>query len=114
MRLRVSHQQSQFWPILARFMGYYSPLLGPGAISMIDDPRGVRLRVSHQNSQFWPILARLMSYYSRFWCPRVIFMVAKLQGALTCRSLILNVLVDPGPFYVLLVTVLGSRSDFHN
>ena len=34
MRLRVGHQQSQFWPILARFLDYYSPFWGPKAISM--------------------------------------------------------------------------------
>ena len=35
MRLRVGHQHSQFWPILARFMDYYSPFWGPKAISMV-------------------------------------------------------------------------------
>ena len=40
MRLRVNHQLSQFWPILARFMDYYSLFWGPGVISTIDEPRG--------------------------------------------------------------------------
>ena len=40
MRLRVGHQHSQFWPILARFMDYYSLFWGPGVISTIDEPRG--------------------------------------------------------------------------
>src|SRR3954467_15455257 len=35
VRLRVGHQHSQFWPILARFMDYCSLFWGPGAISMI-------------------------------------------------------------------------------
>ena len=39
-RLRVGHQHSQFWPILVRFMHYYSVFWGPRAISTIDDPRG--------------------------------------------------------------------------
>ena len=39
-RLRVGHQHSQFWPILVRFMHYYSVFWGPRAISSIDDPRG--------------------------------------------------------------------------
>ena len=39
MRLRVGHQNSQFWPILARFVDYYSLFLGPGVISMINEPR---------------------------------------------------------------------------
>ena len=40
MRLRVSHQQSQYWLILAHFMDYYSLFRGPRAIPTIDDPRG--------------------------------------------------------------------------
>ena len=40
MRLRVSHQHSQFWPILARLLDYYSVFWGPGVISRIDEPWG--------------------------------------------------------------------------
>ena len=40
VRLRVGHQHSQFWPILARFVDYYSLFGGPGVISTIDEPRG--------------------------------------------------------------------------
>ena len=112
MRLRVSHQHSQFWLILARFMYYYSMFWGPRVISTIDEPK-VRLRVGHQHSQFWPILARFMDYYSLFWVPGVISMSDEPQGALTCRSSTLVVLADSGPFRGLLLTVLGSRSDFH-
>ena len=39
-------------------------------------------------------------------------MVTEPRGALTCRSLTLAVLADSGPFRGLLLTVLGSRSDF--
>ena len=35
VRLRVGHQHWQFWPILARFMDYYSLFWGPEAISMV-------------------------------------------------------------------------------
>ena len=38
--LRVGHQLSQFWPILARFMDYYSPFWGPKAISMVVELQG--------------------------------------------------------------------------
>ena len=38
--LRVGHQHSQFWPILARFMDYYSLFWGPKAISMVVDLQG--------------------------------------------------------------------------
>ena len=40
MRLRVGHQHSQFWPILARFVDYYSLFWGPGVISTINEPLG--------------------------------------------------------------------------
>ena len=40
VRLRVSHQHSQFWPILSCFMGYYSLFWGPGVIPTINEPRG--------------------------------------------------------------------------
>ena len=39
VRLLVSHQHLQFWPILVHFVGYCSPFLGPRAFSMIDEPR---------------------------------------------------------------------------
>ena len=39
MRLRVGHQHSQFWPILARFMDY-SLFWGPGVISTINESWG--------------------------------------------------------------------------
>ena len=65
VRLRVGHQHSQFRPILARFLDYYSLFWGPGLISTIDEPRGV----SHQRSRVWPILARFVDYYSLIWCP---------------------------------------------
>src|SRR4051812_37202829 len=41
VRLRVGHQHSQLWPILACFVDYYSHFWGPGVISTIDEPRGV-------------------------------------------------------------------------
>ena len=70
VRLCVIHPHLPFWPILARFMGYYllfwsilthfvdyySPFWGPGAIFMVAEPN-VSLRVVHRHSPFWPILA---------------------------------------------------------
>ena len=38
VRLRVGHQHSQLWPILARFLDYYSPFWGPDAISIVVEP----------------------------------------------------------------------------
>ena len=40
VRFRIGHQHSQFWPILAHFMDYYSPSLGPGVIFMVVEPQG--------------------------------------------------------------------------
>ena len=40
-------------------------------------------------------------------------MVTEPRGALTCRSLTLAVLADSGPFRGLLLTNLGSQSDFY-
>ena len=156
VRLHVGHQQSQFWPILARFVDYYSLFWGLGVISTIDEPKGaltgrssilavladsvpfhglllkilarfgvperfsrltiprVRLPVGHQHSQFWPILARFMNYYSLFWGPRVISTINKSWDAFTCRSSTLTVLADSSPFHGLLLTVLGSESDYHD
>ena len=74
----------------------------------------VHLRVGHQQSQFWPILARFMDYYSLFWVPGVITTINKPWDASMCRSSTLAVLADSGPFHELLLTVLGSQSDFHD
>ena len=80
MRLRDGHQHSQFWPILARFLDYYSLFCGPGVIN----PK-VRLCVGHQHSQFRPILARFLDYYSLFWRPGVNFTIKEPRDAFTCR-----------------------------
>src|SRR6187399_1928690 len=40
LSLRVGHQHSRFWPILACFVDYYSLFWGPGVISRIYEPRG--------------------------------------------------------------------------
>ena len=71
------------------------------------------LHVGHQHSQFWSILARFMDYYLLFWGLGVISTIDEPQGTLTCRSSTLAFLADSGPFCGLLITVLGSRSDFH-
>ena len=74
----------------------------------------MHLRVGHQHWQFWAILARFMDYYSLFWVPGVISTIDETPGVLTRRSSTLAVLADSGPFHGLLLTVLGSRSDFHD
>ena len=55
-----------------------------------------------------------VDYYSPFWGPIAISIVVEPQGALTRQSSTLACLVDCDPFRGLLLTVLGSRSDFHS
>ena len=74
----------------------------------------VRLRVGHQHSQFWPILTRFVDYYSPFWGPKAISMDVEPQGVLMCRSSTLTILAHSGTFCALLLTVLGSLSDFRD
>src|SRR6187399_345063 len=112
VRLRVGHQHSQFWPILARFMGYCSSFWLPERFPRLTNT-GVRLRVGRQHSQFWLILARIKDYDSVFWCLRGFFMADEPQGAFTCRSSTLAVLADSGPYHGLLLSILVSHGSFH-
>ena len=49
--LRVGDQHSRFWPIMTRFMDYYSPFWGPEAISIVlEPPRRVYVLVIHTHS----------------------------------------------------------------
>ena len=50
---------------------------------------------------------------TQFWDPEVISMIDEHWGAFTCRSSRLAVFVDSDKFHGLLLTVLGSQSDFH-
>ena len=74
---------------------------------------GVRLCVRRQHSQFWPNLTCFVDYYSPFWGLEAVSIVVEPQDVLTCWSSTLLVLADSGPFHGLLLTVLGSQSDFH-
>ena len=152
MCLLVGHQHSQFWPILARFMDYYSPFWGPKAISMVVEFQGaltyrsstitvwadsgpflglllyigvsesfrrltnpwVRLRVGHQHSHIRLNRVRFVHYYSVLWGPRAISTIDEPRGAFMYRSSIILGLSGSRLFHGLLLTVLGSRSDFHD
>ena len=71
VRLHVGHQHWEFWPILARFLDYYSLFCGPGVISTINEPCGAftcrssTLAVLADSASF-------MDYYSLFRGPGVI------------------------------------------
>ena len=79
---------------------------------MTVNPRGAFTRLSSTLTVL-PILTRFVDYYLPFWGPKAICIVVEPQGALTCRSSTLAVLADSSPFHGLLLTVLGSQSDFH-
>ena len=113
VRLRVcinTRSFGRFWPV-SRIITHRFGV--PKRFSWLRNP-GVALRVVHQHSPFWPILARFMGYYLPFWGPGAISMINDPRGALTCRSSTLAVLADSGPYRGLLLTALGSRSDFHD
>ena len=74
---------------------------------------GMRLCVRRQLSQFCPILTRFVEYYLQIWGPEAICIVVEPQGVLTCRLSTLTVFVDSNLFRALLLTVLGSQSEFH-
>ena len=112
MRLRVGHQHSQFLPILARFMYYYSLFWGPGVISTINEPWGAftfRSSTLAVLADSEPLRGLLLTILG----PKQISIVVEPQGALTCRSSTLTDLADSGPFHGLSHIVLGSRSDIH-
>ena len=73
---------------------------------------GVRLRVGHQHAHIPLILVRFVHYYSAFWGPRAISAIDKTQGAFMCLSSTLTVFSNSDLFRGLLLTVLGSQSNF--
>ena len=80
---------------------------------MINEPWGA-FTFRSSTLVVWPILARFLDYYSLFWRPKEISIVVEPHGALTRRTSTLAVFADSGPFHGLLLTVLGSRSGFHD
>ena len=85
----------------------------PERFPWLSNPK-VCLCVGRQGTQFGPILARFVDYYSLFWGLEVISTIDEPQGASRCRSSTFAFFVDSGPFHGLLLTVLGSRSVFHD
>ena len=60
--------------------------------------------------RFWPVSWTI----TQFWGPEVISTIDEHRGAFTCRSPTLTILADSGTFSALLLTVVGSRSNFHD
>jgi hypothetical protein len=99
----------RFWPFLGQLLCFGLLESFPG----LTNP-GVRLRVGHQHSHIWPILALFVHYYSAFLGPGAISTSIEPRGAFMCPSSTLTVLANSDPFHGLLLTVLGSLSDFHS
>ena len=111
--LRVGHLQSRFWPILTRFVDYYSPFWCPDAISMVVEPQGAltcrpsTIAVLADSGPFRGLLLAVLG-------SRVISTIDEPRGVSTCRSSTLTVLAESSLLHGLLLTVLWSRSDFHD
>ena len=80
---------------------------------MINKPRGA-LTCRSSTLAVLADSGPFMDYYSLSWGLGVISKIDEPKDALTCRSPTLAVLPDSGPFHGLLLTVLGSRSVFHD
>ena len=112
MRLRLGHQHSLFWLILARFVDYYSPFWGPRAITTINDSRGVftcgssTLAILAESGPFHGLLVT-------FWGSGEIYRIYETRGAFTCRSLTLEFLVQIWPVLWTIIHRLRARSDYH-
>ena len=111
--LCVGHNHPLFWPILVRFVDYYSPFWGPKAISMVVELQGA-LKCRSSTIAVWadsgPFLGLLLSYGG----PEMISTIYEPRGVFTCRSSTLTVLANSNVFRGLLLTVFRSRSDFHS
>ena len=109
MRSRIIHQHSQVWPILARFVDYYSPFWGLGAIFLVVEPQGaltcmtITLAILAYSGQFCGLLVTIFG-------SRAIFIVAEPLGALTYQSSTVTVLSDSDPFHGLLPAPRASKN----
>ena len=112
VRLRVGRQHSQFCPILACFVDYYSLFRGPGVIFTINEPLGaftcrssLILGLSDSGLFHGLLLTVLGSQNAFHGCGT--------QRSAMCWSSTLVVWVGSRPFLGLYL-VLGSQSDFHH
>ena len=112
-RLHVSDQHSQFWPILVRFLDYYSPFSGPQVISTTNEPRGA---FTCRSSTF-VVLADSGPLHGLSHI--VLGSRSDIHGCRIPRYAYVSVIntrsfVDSGPFRALLLTFLGSQRGFHD
>ena len=105
-RITVGADSGQFLGLLLYFEVWES-------FPRLTNPE-VRLRVGHQHSHIRPILVRFVHYHPAFWGPRAVSTIDEPRGSFMCPSSTLTVLANSDGFRGLLLTVLGSRSDFHS
>ena len=110
--LRVRHQHSQFWPILTRFVDYYSPFWTPEVISIVLEPQGVLTCWSSTLAGLadsGPFHGLLLT----FWAHVVISTIDEQR----CVYVSVINICSFGrfwPFHGLLLIDFGSLSDFHD
>ena len=109
VRLRGTRQNSQFWPIPASFLCYYSLISGPAAIRTSREPRCPIT----WNSSKHPVLA-----YSEYFCmhslifgPAAIRKFREPSGPVTENSSKIVILAYSRMFCKLLLTDFCSRCD---
>ena len=108
----MGHQHLQFWPIMTRFVDYYSLFWGPGVISTINEPlsaftcRSSIILGLSDSVLFHGLLLTVLGSQNAFHGYRT-------PRCAMCWSSTLVVWVGSGPFLGLYL-VLGSRTDFHH
>ena len=111
--LRVRHQHSQFWPILTRFVDYYSPFWTPEVISIVVEPQGVLTCWSSTLvvlGRFGPVSWTITH---RFGVPKHFPLLLNPKACLRVGHQDQEFLANSGPFHGLLLTVFRFQSDFH-
>ena len=102
--LRIGHQHSHFWPILARFLDYYSVFGSKRDFHDLRTPWCVYVSVNDTHN-FGQFLVRFVYYYSPFWRPRAISMIYNPRGAFASLSSTLIVLANSDAIRGLLFTI---------
>ena len=92
-------------------MDYYSLFWDPRATFMVAEPQGA-LTYRSSTLTSLTILTRLIDYYSPFWGP-MRFLGFRTPTFDYVQVINTRSLADSGPFRGLLITILGSRSDFN-
>ena len=104
VHLRVCHQHSQFWPILARFLDYYSVFWSKRDFHDLGTPWCVYVSVNDTHN-FGQFLVCFVYYYSPFWRPRAISIIYNPRGAFASLSSTLTVLANSDAIRGLLLII---------